>query len=650
MLVTEETFESALVAISKEKYFSFDTETTGLNKYGGDSVFAVIIALKDETFYFNFNEAHPECLPMGFYSRFAELFTSSEKVVFLANAKFDMGMSTQYGVNDYACDIHDVLCADRIILNDQIRINLSTVAKKYGLEKSEAVEDYIKEHHLWNWVVIPGKKSRKKNKWFHKVPFEIMHPYGEQDARITYEIGMKQIEELKELQQTTTTDRLVNISAWEMESSITKVCYKIERTGIQINERLCREKAEYHATHYERAAREFHDLTGAKFSDHAKTLGPIFNKLGFILPKTEKGGDSISDDFLSKNNTRLSKIIQTYREHAKLANTYYRGYLYYSVSGVIHPDMKQTGTKTGRFAYADPNLQNIPDSEVRKVFIPRSGFCAVSIDFDQQEYRMMLDYANEMPVINAILKEGLDVHTATAKLVGVDRDTAKTINFLLLYGGGVAKLAEALFDTTIDLAQLKVLWKEYVGWANLSEEEHALFNLIPESARSENIEFLLKASELKKLYFKKLPGVEDWISSVAYGVKDREKKYNKGFVKTWVGRRLYFGKNFAYKAPNGIIQGGGGDVAKVAMLRLDKFLEDKKTRMVNQIHDELWFEVHETELDIVPKIKEIMEGVFPYKHLPLTCSVSYSWDNWYDLQKGLPVVKETRDQVQGESA
>lgn len=649
MLVTVEGFSSAIEKIGAEEYFSFDTETTGLKKYGGDSVFAIIIATMGETYYFNFNRDHRECHAPEGINRFASLFRNPSTTIFLANAKFDLGMLVQYGLDTPACTIHDVLCADRIIYNDQIRINLSTVAKKYGLAKSDAVEEYITKNHLWKWVSIPGKRTRVKEKWFDKVPFEIIQPYGETDARITYEIGMKQIAELKERQLNTETDRMIDMSAWEMESGITKVCYKMECRGIKINERFCREQAEIRGQNYERAAREFHDLTGTKFSDHAKTLGPIFSRMGYVLPKAKKGGDSVTDEFLEKNNTRISKVIQTYRTNAKLANTYYRNYLYFADNGsIIHPDIKQTGTRTGRFSYADPNLQNIPDSEVRKAFIPRPNYCAVSIDFDQQEYRMMLDYAKEMPIIDAILKDGLDVHEATAKMMGVDRNRAKTLNFMLLYGGGVVKLALALFPVTLEERQLWAIWRVENGWS-LKDGDAEINSKIAPQDRASNLSLLYEAQALKELYFEKLPKVQKWVQSVKDNITVRAKS-GDGYVSTWIGRRLHFNKNFAYKAPNGIIQGGCGDVAKVAMLRLDKFLEDKNTQMVNQIHDELWFEVHETELDIVPEIKSIMENVFPYKYLPLTCTVHHSWENWYDLQKGPPVGKEERNIIQGEGA
>jgi DNA polymerase-1 len=272
--------------------------------------------------------------------------------------------------------------------------------------------------------------------------------------------------------------------------------------------------------------------------------------------------------------------------------------------------MNQGGTQTGRFSYSAPNLQNVPkeavegkDFYVRKCFVPRPGYCFVMIDYDQQEYRLMVDLAGENELIKKI-NGGLDVHTATAEMMGVDRTTAKTINFMLLYGGGHEKLAKALGITN------------------------------------------LRAKELKGRYFRTLPKVERFIKETKIGGE------LLGLVTNWMMRRYYlFDKGKAYILPNHIIQGGCADVIKSAMVKISTFLEASNylTHMLVQVHDELLFEVHESELHLVPKFKEIMESIYkPMRGLHLTCGVDHSWESWGSIDKvrGLPFGKETRDSIQ----
>ena len=178
---------------------------------------------------------------------------------------------------------------------------------------------------------------------------------------------------------------------------------------------------------------------------------------------------------------------------------------------------------------------------------------------------------------------GLDVHGATAELAGITRDQAKTTNFLTLYGGGVAKLAAGLKTT----------------------EEKAL--------------------SIQASIFRASPEVKDFIRNCI-----NQAKY-KGRLTNWLGRTYFFdNKRFCYKAPNTLIQGGAGDVVKVAMVNVFEFLKDKQSRLLLNIHDELIFEIHNDEEHILPEIKRIMENAYPHKYLPLTCGIDISRKNLAD--------------------
>jgi DNA polymerase-1 len=268
--------------------------------------------------------------------------------------------------------------------------------------------------------------------------------------------------------------------------------------------------------------------------------------------------------------------------------------------------MRQAGTDTGRFSYSDPNLQNVPKEEsgtwrVRRAFRPTAPeWCLVMIDYAQMEYRLMLDYAGQMDVIRKILEEGLDVHQATSTSMDVDRTSAKTLNFMLLYGGGTAKLAAAL---------------------GISIE---------------------KAGQLKHRYFKRLEKIRAFSRNIINKAEGRH------FVFNWAGRVCHFPEvqtkkgpdRLAFRAPNHVIQGGCADVVKRAMVRCHEFLRAYSSRMLLQVHDEIVFEVHRSELDIVPELRKIMETAYPHRHLPLTCDVEHSWTSWGDKVKGYPEIPQ----------
>src|SRR5690606_20649050 len=123
--------------------------------------------------------------------------------------------------------------------------------------------------------------------------------------------------------------------------------------------------------------------------------------------------------------------------------TYYSSFLHYADErNILRPSLNQGGTTTGRFSSNNPNMQNCPKEDeegdkekpflIRSCFIPRPDHYYVPIDFDQQEYRLMLDYAGERQLIDMVLS-GMDVHNATAEMLGSTRKRAKTLNFAIIY-------------------------------------------------------------------------------------------------------------------------------------------------------------------------------------------------------------------------
>lgn len=592
MIVLRESFEDVLHELSKGLVFSIDTETFGLFPFRGHRLFAIIIYDGLTPYYFNFlpyPNVEPNCvLPYSLCKELNAVTGKKDALWFRHNAKFDEHMLVNEGIHTLG-DIHDTEVGARIEFNDHMDYSLATCAERIGEKKDDAVMEYLKKYKLYRVIDIPGKKTKHKHYYFDKVPLALMQPYGEKDAVVTYNLGVQQVNSLKSIANTAPPGHRTVLDVMANEVQLTKTCAKIERTGIKIDRDYCEAAAEHERKNYELAAEKFSDMTGLKFVDSAKCFVPAFEKLGEAIPMTDKGNPSFTDDVLAGFKTPLAKVVQEYRAAHMRCNTYFRSFLFHADGDDrIHANIRQSGTKTGRFSYSDPNLQNLVGDEesqfpVRRAFIPSPGFFLASFDYDQVEYRLMLEYAKEMGLIEKILG-GLDIHQATADQMGVDRKKAKTLNFMILYGGGVAKLATAL-DVPVDTAR-----------------------------------------ELRRQYFEALPEVKNLIRSVTRTAETRS------FVVNWLGRRAHFvDPRFAYRAPNSLIQGGAADAVKVAMNRVDVFLADKKSRMILQVHDSIDFEIHESEEKHLSLIKCILETSFQHTHLPLTVSLATSYKSLGDL-------------------
>lgn len=606
MIVTHENFDEVVKILQETKEMSLDTETTGLRPFHGDRLFSIIIGTENESYYFNF-QAYADT-PSTYHLTNRHLQRIGNEVLlqkngsgrrfYLHNAKFDLHF-LRANCLELEGEIHCTEAVARVEYNEHLKYSLDACSSRIGLHKSDAVEAYIMEHGLWKWADIPGKKTRKKDKFFSKVPFDIIAPYGEQDGRVTYSLARHQEKAIQEIDQSLPPKRPKLSSIVANEKRITKVCFEMESLGVKIDKEYCLKAVSYEESRQAKATKAFFDISGISFKDSNAVLAKAFTAAGENFPRTEKGNPSFVQEVLKSFSSPLAKTVLDFRD-AKSRSNFFNGFLYFSDSdSVIHPNMRQAGTNSGRFSYSDPNLQNLTkESEdspkdnsefpVRRALVPRPGFIWVSMDFDQLEYRLMLDYSGEKELIDKV-KAGLDVHEATSEMIRRSRTDAKKINFGLLYGEGEEKLGNELGVSR------------------------------------------LEARQIKKDYFSRLPRVSSFIQTVIYTAKTRGHIFNK------FGRMYYFDdSNFAYKAPNRLIQGTAGDLVKIAMVRIYDFLLPYKSNMILNVHDELDFEIHETELFLVPLIKEIIESVYPYETLPLTTSISFSHRSFGDLEDWIP--------------
>lgn len=632
MLVTDKNIAEVCDKLLTPGVYSLDTETTGLNLWHNDRLFSIIISDGTEAYYFDFKEGALDRKGLAFIQI---VLNNASSEWFMHNAKFDLTALYQEGLT-VAGLIHCTEAIGRVEKNNRFNYKLETLAKDIGDYKSDVVKDYIKKHKLYR-KEADATGELQNIPMFNRVPLEVMQPYAEQDALVTWKLGIHQIEAIENKKRQIESGKPSPFDIMQMERRLTATCFRMEQAGIRVDRDFCRRALKFEQDRMKDAKAEFKKLTGSEFVDSAKALAPAFDKVGERYPTTEKGNPSFTAEVLEEFTSPLARLVLDYRNAQKRANTYFANFIHYAdANGYIHANIRQGGTETGRFSYSNPNLQNLPkrkelkDAEfnVRRAVVPSPGNCLVMLDMDQVEYRLMLDYAGQKDVIEQVIA-GLDVHQATANLMGVTRDEAKTLNFMLLYGGGIAKLCMALFSPTLQLDQLKEIATTKIY--RRPKKGHSLLGNVGPELIDFNLTELRKAHALQELYFEKLPKVKEFTKKVIATAGSR------GWVKNWAGRIcLCENKEFAYAMPNHLIQGGCADILKFAMNDIDDLLIGKRSKMIIQVHDELVFDMHPSELHLVLEIQKIMQSAYKHKYLPLTCGIDHSWKSWADKVEGVP--------------
>jgi DNA polymerase-1 len=389
-----------------------------------------------------------------------------------------------------------------------------------------------------------------------------------------------------------------------VESPLLPVLTSMENFGVKIDVQALRE---YGVELDKKAAelqKRIQESAGGPFNlNSPKQLGEVlFDRLKLIeKPKKTATGQYQTNEQVLQSLTGLHPIIQDildYREVTKLNNTYVEAlpHAVSKVTGRVHTTFHQLMAATGRMASSDPNLQNIPirsdlGREIRKAFVPGfDGWVLMSADYSQIELRVMAALSGDKAMIEAFA-QGLDIHQATAaRVYGVELDgvlpemrrTAKMVNFGIIYGISAFGLSQRLG--------------------------------IPRG----------EAATIIDNYFKQFPGVKRFMEQIVEDAKTR------GYVETLTGRRRTIrditSGNATIRgaaervAMNTPIQGTAADMIKLAMIHVATALKQAglQTRMLLQVHDELLFEMPESEVDQARTIiLDAMKNALPLEGVPV---------------------------------
>jgi len=402
----------------------------------------------------------------------------------------------------------------------------------------------------------------------------------------------------------------------EIDLPLVPVLARMEHAGVKIDRKVLAAMSTRLQREIDAKAKEIYECCAMEFNINSpKQLGDVlFNKLGLPKPVKYGKGKTISTavDVLEAlaEDHQVAKLVLEYRQLAKLKSTYVDALpaLLSPTTGRLHTTFGQTGTATGRLSSTNPNLQNIPirtelGREIRAAFIAEAGHVLLAADYSQIELRLLAHFSKD-PLLVEAYRRGDDVHTLTASQVfGVPplmvtpdhRRQAKVVNFGIVYGLSPFGLSQNL---GIETGQ---------------------------------------ARDFINAYFEKYKGVRAFIDQTLEQARRDQK------VKTLFGRVRPIpdinSKNanlrgFAERtAVNTPLQGTAADLIKIAMIRIDAELQERrlKSRMTLQVHDELVFEVPEKEVDTMRTlVREQMENVHPL-NVPLLVEIGVG-PNWRDLE------------------
>tara|TARA_B100000963_G_scaffold133529_1_gene116191 strand:+ start:15 stop:2789 length:2775 start_codon:yes stop_codon:yes gene_type:complete len=510
------------------------------------------------------------------------------------NIKFDFIVLFKHGIN--ISSMEDTMLMSYVLDSGKNRHNMDTLSEIHLGHKPIAFKE----------LVGSGKKEIN----FSEVDINKAKDYAAEDADVTYRLYKKFSKSLKD-------EKMVHI--YELfEKPMIKILAFMEIEGIKINNKFLKLLSSKFEKKIEKIQNEVFKISKKSFNIASpKQLGEIlYNDLKIAdLKKTKKGSfatsASVLEDLAFKGH-KFPKLVLDWRQISKLKNTYSDSLPEHinSLTKRVHTSFLLAATTTGRLASSDPNLQNIPiksedGKDIRKAFIAKKDHVLISADYNQIEMRILADLA-DVKELKKAFKNNEDIHSLTAsqifnediKNVNEDqRRKAKAINFGIIYGISQYGLAKQI---------------------NVSNYE---------------------AEEFLNSYFLKFPEIKIYM--------DQTIKYcrKSGFVNNIFGRKSHFininDKNFNIRnfqeraAINAPIQGSASEIMRLAMIRLNKKLSEKKnneTKMLLQIHDELIFEAPKEDVKRISKviIEEMSSVAKSDQHsfsIPLTVDLN-TGDNW----------------------
>ena len=586
------TFDRWLERIRSSALTALDTETTSLDEMQAQIVGISLSVQPGEAAYIPLAHAGPDApeqLPLSeVLERLRPWLEDPNAHKLGQHVKYDRHVLANHGI-EVRGYVHDTMLQSYVL----------EVHRPHGL--ASLAERHVGRSGL-SYEDLCGKGAHQIS--FSQVDVARATQYSCEDADMTLDVHGVLWPRLQ------ADDRLRAV--YELEIASSEALYRIERNGVLIDGATLATQSMALGQRILKLEQEAQEIAGKPFNlSSPKQIGEIFfQQLGLpVVKKTATGAPSTDEEVLEKlaEDYPLPAKILEHRGLTKLKGTYTDKLagMAHPRTGRVHTHYAQAVAVTGRLSSNDPNLQNIPirtpeGRRVREAFVAPEGWCIASADYSQIELRIMAHLSEDEALLRAF-HEGLDVHRATAAEVfglrpdevsSEQRRYAKVINFGLIYGMSAFGLAKALgIDNT------------------------AARNYIDR-------------------YFQRFAGVRRYMDETRQWAKSR------GYVETVMGRRLYLPEINSPNGPrragaeraaiNAPMQGTAADLIKLSMVQVQQMIDrqQRRSRIIMQVHDELVFEVPQDEVDwLRQEVPACMAQVAALK-VPLLAEVGVgrNWD------------------------
>lgn len=493
------------------------------------------------------------------------------KILCNLNVKFDMHFMAEDGIFFDNAVIEDTGVLARLVYNEHPSYSLENLCKIYNVTQKAAddVKAWIKEHNT---------------KDYGKIPWKILYPYGciDVDANIDLHYAL--------------LNRLPPESnpVWDIERALTPVLFEAERNGIPIDTKfMVAKKVELLQSMIDKAGK-IQMMSGISNPDSQQQIGAYFNSVGIKSNKlTDNGSQSWDKDVMdwvaslgSDTPHKVADLIYDYSKEAQAHATFIDGWIkHLSPGGIVHTNIKQAGTRSGRSSSEHPNSQNTPKWMLEAIQIPK-GYVGVAWDMSQVEYRLFAHYAKDPEILKKYAENPrIDYHQILADALGIPRDPTKRINFGILYGMGKGKTTTnirrevlAFESNEKNSAEKKMALREHL---------HATYfdpfaDVPPLEVPLDNTVLSKIAENILTEYHVKLPSIKEMQQQIKQLLRSR------GYIKGYYGRYFYLPIDKAYVGLNRVIQGTAADLFKKKMVELVTAARPIGYKLQLQIHDAMY--------------------------------------------------------------